>query len=186
MPELPSARAERFEREHGLSAERAHQLAFRVELGDFFELALAADPAHARRLADWISGELVARLDDREPAQTKLAPGALAELVALVAEGKVTAAAGREVLDALLADGGDPASIVADRGLQALADEGDLAEIVARAIAADPDAAEKVRAGNAKAIGALIGPIMRETRGRANGGELTRLIRAALGLADEA
>jgi aspartyl-tRNA(Asn)/glutamyl-tRNA(Gln) amidotransferase subunit B len=185
MPELPSARAARFERDYELGAERAHQLAFRVELGDFFELALAADSSHPRRLADWISGELVARLGEREPAQTKLEPTALAALVALVAGAKVTTAAARAVLDVLLEDGGDPAAIVAERGLQALADEDGLAEIVARAIAADPDAAEQVRGGNAKAIGALIGPIMRETRGRADGGELTRLIRAALGIAEE-
>ncbi|HXR13879.1 MAG TPA: Asp-tRNA(Asn)/Glu-tRNA(Gln) amidotransferase subunit GatB [Solirubrobacteraceae bacterium] len=185
MPELPSARAQRLARECGLSAERAHQLAFHVELGDLFERALAADPAHPRRLADWITGELVARLGEREPVQTRLEPAALAALVALVADGTITTAAGREVLDALLAEGGDPAAIVAERGLQALADEDGLAEIVARAIAADPDAAEQVRSGNAKAIGALIGPIMRETRGRADGGELTRLIHAALGIAEE-
>jgi aspartyl-tRNA(Asn)/glutamyl-tRNA(Gln) amidotransferase subunit B len=180
MPELPSARAERLEREHGLSAERAHQLAFRGELGDFFEAAVAAERSHPRRLSDWVGGELVARLDEREPAQTELTPAALAALVALVESGKVTAAAAREVLDVLIAEGGDPAAVVAARGLETLADEDGLAEIVARAIAADPAAAEQVRSGNAKAIGALIGPIMRETRGRADGNELTRLIRAAL------
>jgi aspartyl-tRNA(Asn)/glutamyl-tRNA(Gln) amidotransferase subunit B len=185
MPELPSARAERLARDYELSAERAHQLAFRVELGDFFERALAADGAHPRRLADWISGELVARLGEQELAQTKLEPTALAALVALVADAQITPAAAREVLEALLTDGGDPAAIVAERGLQALADEEGLTDIVARAIAADPDAAEQVRSGNSKAIGALIGPIMRETRGRADGGELTRLIRAALGIADQ-
>ena len=182
---LAAARAERLQRDFGLSAERAHQLAFDAALGELFERALAVDPAHPRRLADWICGDLVARLGEREPAQTKLEPAALAALVALVAEAKITAAAAREVLDVLLAEGGEPAAIVADRGLQALADEDGLAEIVARAIAADPDAAEQVRAGNAKAIGALIGPIMRETRGRADGGELTRLIRAVLGVAEQ-
>jgi aspartyl-tRNA(Asn)/glutamyl-tRNA(Gln) amidotransferase subunit B len=95
---------------------------------------------------------------------------------------ELTQAAAREVLDALIAGGGDPAAIVAERGLGALADAEGLAEIVARAIAADPEAAEKVRCGNAKAIGALIGPIMRETRGRADGAEVTRLIRSALGV----
>jgi aspartyl-tRNA(Asn)/glutamyl-tRNA(Gln) amidotransferase subunit B len=182
MPELPSARAERLERDHGLSAERAHQLAFRGELGDFFEAAIAADGSHPRRLADWVGGDLVARLDERNPAQTELTPTALAALVALVESGKVTAAAAREVLDVLIAQGGDPAAVVTARGLETLADEDGLAEIVARAIAADPAAAEQVRSGNAKAIGALIGPIMRETRGRAEGNELTRLIRAALGV----
>jgi aspartyl-tRNA(Asn)/glutamyl-tRNA(Gln) amidotransferase subunit B len=185
MPELPSARAERFERDYGLSAERAHQLGFRGELGDFFEAALAAEGLHPRRLADWVGGELVARLEEREPAQTGLTPAALAALVALLDGGKVTAAAAREVLEVLISDGGDAAEVVAQRGLEALGDEDGLAEIVARAIAADPAAAEQVRSGNAKAIGALIGPIMRETRGRADGSELTRLIRDALGLHEQ-
>jgi aspartyl-tRNA(Asn)/glutamyl-tRNA(Gln) amidotransferase subunit B len=79
--------------------------------------------------------------------------------------------------------GGDPASIVAERGLGAIDDDdAGLAEIVAAAIAKDPAAAEQVRAGNAKAIGALIGPVMRETRGRADGAVVTRMIREALGL----
>ena len=182
MPELPAARSERFQREQGLSAERARQLGFRSELGDFFERALAADGAHPRRLADWIGGELVARLGEGDPAASRVKPAALARLVGLVAERTLSVTAAREVLDVLVEEGGDPEQIVAARGLGALADDGGLAEIVARAIAADPLAAEQVRAGNEKAIGALIGPIMRETRGRADGAEVTRLIRDALGV----
>jgi aspartyl-tRNA(Asn)/glutamyl-tRNA(Gln) amidotransferase subunit B len=72
--------------------------------------------------------------------------------------------------------------VIAARRLGRVADSEGLAELVERAIAADPDAAEQVRAGNAKAIGALVGPIMRETRGRADGAELQRLIREALGV----
>ena len=182
MPELPAARAERFEHELGLSAERARQLAFRAELGDFYERALAADAAHPRRLADWVGGELVGALGDEEPAASTVAPAALAALVAMVAERTLTVTAAREVLSVLVADGGDPAQIVAARGLEAIDDEVGLAAIVARVIAGDPLAAEQVRTGNAKAIGALIGPVMRETRGRADGAEVARLIHEARGL----
>jgi aspartyl-tRNA(Asn)/glutamyl-tRNA(Gln) amidotransferase subunit B len=108
-------------------------------------------------------------------------PAALAGLVALVAARSVSAAAAREVLDVLVEQGGDPARIVDERGLGSLSDDDGLATIVAQAIAADRDAAEKVRAGNEKAIGALIGAVMRETRGRADGAEVTRLIREQLG-----
>ncbi len=182
MPELPAARAERFERELGLSAERARQLAFRAELGDFYERALAADAAHARRLADWVGGELVGALGDEDPAASSVEPAALAALVTMVAERTLTVTAAREVLSVLVADGGDPAQIVAARGLEALDDEAGLAAVVARVIAGDPQAAEQVRTGNAKAIGALIGPVMRETRGRADGAEVARLIHQALGV----
>jgi len=187
MPELPAARAQRFESEFSISAERARQLAFRSDLGDFFERAVSEGvngAAHARRIADWVTGEIVARLGDADPASSSLDPTALAALAALLAEGAVSATAARAVLDVLIAEGGEPAAIVAERGLGAIAESDGLAEIVARAIAADPDAAEQVRAGNAKAIGALVGPIMRETRGRADGAELQRLIREALGVGE--
>jgi aspartyl-tRNA(Asn)/glutamyl-tRNA(Gln) amidotransferase subunit B len=182
MGELPAARAERFERERGLSVDRAHQLAFRGELGDFYERALHADGAHAVALANWVGGELVARIGEGDPAGSRVEPAALAALVAMVAQRSLSVTAAREVLDVLVEQGGDPAAIVAERGLGAIEDEAGLAEIVARAIAADPAAAEQVRSGNPKAIGALVGPIMRETRGRADGAEVTRLIHEALGV----
>jgi aspartyl-tRNA(Asn)/glutamyl-tRNA(Gln) amidotransferase subunit B len=181
MGELPAARAQRFERELGLSADRAHQLAFRGELGDFYERALAADGTHAVALANWVGDDLVARIGESDPAAGRVEPAALAALVAMVAQRRLSVTAAREVLAVLVEQGGDPAAIVAERGLGAIEDEAGLAEIVARAIAADPAAAEQVRAGNAKAIGALVGPIMRETRGRADGAEVTRLIHEALG-----
>ena len=179
--ELPAARAARFGHELGLAPDRARLLAFRGELGDFFERALR-EPAQATALANWVAGELVARIGDEDPAGTRLEPAALAALVEMVSARTLTQSAAREVLDALLADGGEPKAIVAARGLGTIEDGGELAEIVERVIAADPDAAQKVREGNEKAIGALIGAVMRETRGRADGAEVTRLIRASLGL----
>jgi aspartyl-tRNA(Asn)/glutamyl-tRNA(Gln) amidotransferase subunit B len=100
----------------------------------------------------------------------------------MVAAKEVSRDASREVLTRLVAEGGDPREIVAREGLAAIAagDDG-LTEIVDRAIANDPAAAEKVRAGNMKAVGPLVGYVMRETKGRADGGEITRLIRERLG-----
>ena len=183
--ELPAARAERLEREFALNADSAHLLAFRGELGDLFEAAIAAEPAsaaHAQQLANWVCGQLVARIGEQDPADTRLTPAALARLVVLVGERELTGGAAREVLEVLVESGGEPRAIIAERGLGSLTDDGALAAIVAQAIAADPDAAAQIRAGNAKAIGALIGPVMRETRGRADGGEVTRLIREQLGV----
>ena len=101
----------------------------------------------------------------------------------MVTAKEVSRDAAREVLDALVVDGGDPRTIVEREGLGALsAEDSGLAGIVAAAIAADPAAAERVRGGNQKAVGPLVGYVMRETKGRADGGEVTRLIRAQLGL----
>jgi aspartyl-tRNA(Asn)/glutamyl-tRNA(Gln) amidotransferase subunit B len=184
IPELPAERAERFERDLGLSSDRARELAFRTELGDYFERGLtegsdgSGDGADPVTLANWIP-QLVERIgSDKDPAESKVSPESLASLAAMVSAKAISRDAAREVLTRLVAGGGDPRSIVARENLGALsAEDNGLAEIVARAIESDPAAAEQVRAGNMKAIGPLVGYVMRETKGRADGGEVTRLIR---------
>jgi aspartyl-tRNA(Asn)/glutamyl-tRNA(Gln) amidotransferase subunit B len=182
MPELPAARAERFERELGLAAGSARDLAFRTERGDYFERALgAANGATPSDVANWIP-QLVERIGaDADPALSQVTPEALGTLAAMVSSKQVSRDADREVLTRLVAEGGDPREIVEAAGLGALSDEdGGLVAIVDRVIAADPAAAEQLRSGNMKAIGPLVGAVMRETNGRADGGEASRLIRERL------
>ncbi|HEX2701815.1 MAG TPA: Asp-tRNA(Asn)/Glu-tRNA(Gln) amidotransferase subunit GatB [Solirubrobacteraceae bacterium] len=181
--ELPTARAERFEDQYGLSVGSAHVLAFRFELADYYEQVLAAaDGNDGQQVANWLT-QLVARIGDQDPAGSNVTPAAMARLVELVSARAVSAAAGREVLDVLVREGGDPSSIVEQLGLGALqSEDGALEAIVKQVIAADPAAAERVRGGNEKAIGALVGAVMRETRGRADGADVTRLIREQLAI----
>ena len=184
--ELPAERAERLRRELELSAESAQLLAYRAELGDYFEAALAAgaDPAPtAQTLANWVGGELIARLaEGQDPAGSRVAPGALAALVGLLSARRVSVGAARQVLDRLVAEGGDPVSIVQEQGLAAMDGGEELAEIVAAALRANPDAAARVREGNEKAIGPIVGAVMRDTKGRADGAEVTRLVHDQLGV----
>ena len=190
LPELPAARAERLERELALPAETAKLLSFRAELGDFFEQAVAAgddgadgggaEAEGARSLANWVTNELPARIGESDPAATKVEPAAFARLVAMVGSKEVSASAAKEVLDELVEHGGDPGTIVEEKGL-ARAAAGDLEEIVERAIADNQDAVEKIRAGKGQAIGAIVGAVMRETRGAADGGEVTRIVREKIG-----
>ncbi|HEY7454416.1 MAG TPA: Asp-tRNA(Asn)/Glu-tRNA(Gln) amidotransferase subunit GatB [Thermoleophilaceae bacterium] len=181
LPELPAARAERLERDLELPAETARLLAFRSELGDFFESAVeASGNGHVRALANWTTNELAARIGDADPAGTELKPAALAELVAMIEAKQVSANAAKEVLDVLVAEGGDPAAVVEAKGL-GRADSGELESIVDQAIADNPDAVEKIRAGKGQAIGAIVGAVMRETKGRADGGEVQRMIQERLG-----
>jgi aspartyl-tRNA(Asn)/glutamyl-tRNA(Gln) amidotransferase subunit B len=183
MPkELPTERAARFERELGLAAGRARELAFRAELGDFFEQALSCVPdGDPVALANWIP-QLVERIgSDADPADSKVSPQSLAALAAMVGAREVSRDAAREVLTLLVQEGGDPGTIVEREGLAALSPEEDgLDALIERAIDADPAAADQVRAGNLKAIGPLIGFVKRETKGRADGAEVTRLIRERL------
>jgi aspartyl-tRNA(Asn)/glutamyl-tRNA(Gln) amidotransferase subunit B len=180
LPELPAARAERLERELGLPVDAAKLLAFRSELGDFYEAALTTDGGDPRTLANWTTNELTARIGDADPAGTKLEPAAFARLVGMVAAREVSASAGKEVLDVLVAEGGDPAAVVESKGL-GRAGEDELGAIVDQAIADNGDAVDKYKAGKKAAIGAIVGAVMRETKGRADGGEVQRLIRDRLG-----
>ena len=171
LPELPAARAERFERE--LPAEVARLLAFRTELGDFYEAALEADSSHPRQLANWTVNDLLGALGDREPRETNLDPADFARLVGLVVDKHASAGAVRAALPGLLENGSIEEVIVAS----SVAEADELGGIVDRAIADNADAVEKIRAGKDQAIGALVGAVMRETKGRADGGEVQRLIR---------
>ena len=130
-------------------------------------------------MANWTTNELTARIGDADPATTKLEPAAFSRLVEMVVSKEISAAAGREVLDVLVAEGGDPATLVDAKGL-GRAGEDDLGAIVDRAITDNPDAVQKYRAGKRQAVGAIVGAVMREAKGRADGGEVQRMIRERL------
>ncbi|MCW2991596.1 MAG: gatB [Solirubrobacterales bacterium] len=173
MPELPAARAERLEAA-GLSSDHAQLLAFRPELGDAFEAALAAgSSATPAGLANWISNE---------DAALQVEPSALATVVAMVEAREVSRDGGVQVLAKLAAGGGDPRAIVEAEGLGAMGGGDELAPIVAAALEAHPDVAEKLRGGDFKPVGVIVGHVMKETRGRADGKDVTRLVREQLGL----
>jgi aspartyl-tRNA(Asn)/glutamyl-tRNA(Gln) amidotransferase subunit B len=185
LPELPGARAGRYQ-EMGLAAEMATLLAGDPETAQYFERALeAADGVEPRVIANWVTGELTALLreggGEGGPSDSKVDPDALARLAAMVHKRSISHGAGKEVLATLAAEGGDPAEIVEREGLAQISDAGELEAIVERAIEAEPEAAEQVRSGNWKAIGRIVGVVMRETKGRADGGAVQALIREKLG-----
>ena len=185
LPELPAERRDRYATSLGLAADDAAQLAYDAELGDFYERTLElASEADAQAVANWVTGELVRVSREaglEHPTEGKAEPAAVAALADLVAAKSINRKTGRDLIARLVAEGGDPATMIEAEGLGAT-DDNALEAAVEAAIAADPDAAEKVRQGQGKAIGALIGIVMRETRGQADGGEATRLIREKLGL----
>jgi aspartyl-tRNA(Asn)/glutamyl-tRNA(Gln) amidotransferase subunit B len=184
LPELPAARIERYEG-IGLSIETATLLAADRETAAYFEQVDGAGDAEPKVVANWVTGELAAVLrqegGDVVASESKVDPGALATLIGLVQEKKISHGSGKTVLAALVAEGGDPAAIVEREGLAQISDSGELESVVEAAIEANAAAAEQIRAGNNKAIGAIVGFVMKETKGRADGGEVNRLIKEKLG-----
>jgi len=185
LPELPAHRRERYVNEVGLSEEAAATLAFQSEYGEYFERAVAAaDGTPAKSIANWVTGELVATLrqsgGEDDPLASKATPEAVAALAGLVESKTISHGAGKQVLTKLVEEGGDPAEIVEREGLAQISDSSELEGIVDRAIEAEAEAAEQVRQGNEKAIGRIVGAVMKESKGRADGGAVTKLIRERL------
>jgi aspartyl-tRNA(Asn)/glutamyl-tRNA(Gln) amidotransferase subunit B len=169
----------------GLEPDSAKLLAREPEVAAYFEATCAeADGVDPRVIANWITGDLTAELRKRDEEEDftnpTVPPNNLARLAELVAEKKISHGSGRKVLATLVEEGGDPAAIVEREGLAQMPDSGELEAIVEQAMADNADAVEKIREGNDKAIGAIVGAVMRETKGRADGGEVNRLIQERL------
>jgi aspartyl-tRNA(Asn)/glutamyl-tRNA(Gln) amidotransferase subunit B len=185
LPELPAARIERYRNQMGLGAQAATLLTADPPTADYFErVAAAASVVEPRVIANWVTGELAAALrqdgGEQGAPRSRVSAQALAALVVMVAEGKISHASAKGVLATLVAEGGDPASIVAREGLAQISDGDQLDLIIDAALEANPEAAEQVRGGNQKAIGVIVGAVMKETKGRADGGLVNRLIRERL------
>jgi len=185
LPELPQAKRARYERELALPPYDAATLTQSRELADYFERALAAGaPAGvpAKTLANWVMGELSARLNEagEDASRSRVGPAALGALLARVHDGTISGKIAKEVFDAMWAGEGDPDAIIDQRGLKQISDAGALEAVVAEVLAANPRSVEEFRAGKDKAFNALVGQVMKATRGKANPQQVNDLLRRKL------
>ena len=183
LPELPAARRARLSEEWGIAPTEMAWLvnAGAVELVSD-TVAAGASPADARK---WWLGELARRANDAgvELAELAVTPAQVAELVGLVAAGTINDQLARQALDGVLAGEGDPAQVVEARGLAVMGESDELVAAVDAAIEGNPDVAEKVRGGKVQAIGALVGAVMKTTRGKADAATVKRMLEERLMLA---
>ena len=182
LPEAPSVRRKRLTAELGLSALDSQAMVNAGVLDLVLATVEAGAPAAEAR--NWWLGPLAQAANTRgsDAADLPLTPVQVTRVVELVAEGALTAGLARQVVDGVLAGEGDPDEVVEARGLAVVSDEGALAEQVDAAIAAQPDAADKVRAGKVQAAGALVGAVMKATRGQADASVVRRLVLERLGV----
>ncbi len=186
LPELPSARRERYAADLGLSAYDAGVIVADPAASGLFEAALAAaaDMPPDRRpapkaLANWVSGEFLRLAKGR--GDEGLAAGIeLARLVAMVGEGRISGTSAKEVLARHVETGEPVERIVAAMGLAQISDAGALAAAVDAVCAANPAAVADYRAGKQQAVGFLVGQVMQATRGQANAAMVQRLVRERL------
>jgi aspartyl-tRNA(Asn)/glutamyl-tRNA(Gln) amidotransferase subunit B len=182
LPELPAQRRDRFIAQYGLPAYDAGVLTESRADADYFEAAAAAagDPKQA---SNWLMGDVRKSLEGHalSLAQTKMRPEQLGELIRMVKAGAITGKAAKEVCDVMVASGGDPKAIVAERGLAQVSDESVIAGIVDKVIAAQPDSVAAFKGGKARALDFLVGQVMRESRGKANVDVVKRLLEERMG-----
>ena len=184
LPELPLARRNRLREEWGVTA---HEMQSALNAGAV-ELIVAtveagAAPAAARK---WWLGELARRANEQgvELAALAITPAQVARVTALVAEGALNDKLARQAIEGVLAGEGDPDTVVEKRGLRIVSDEGALGRAVDEAIEANAAVADKVRAGKVAAAGALVGAVMKATRGQADAARARQLILERLGVAE--
>ncbi|MBL8534846.1 MAG: Asp-tRNA(Asn)/Glu-tRNA(Gln) amidotransferase subunit GatB, partial [Betaproteobacteria bacterium] len=183
MPELPEAKRARFASAWQLSEYDAATLTASREMADYYEALVTALPAEPKLCANWLMGEMAARLN-REQIDLAQAPVSAARLAALlrrIADGTLSGKLAREVFDALWAGEGEADQIIEQRGLRQISDSGELERIVDEVLAANPKSVEEFRAGKEKAFNALVGQAMKATRGKANPQQVNDLLRKRLG-----
>jgi aspartyl-tRNA(Asn)/glutamyl-tRNA(Gln) amidotransferase subunit B len=182
LPEMPAARRARFVSDHGLSEYDARVLVSDRALADWFEAAVAAAGGEAKRVANWVTGDLLAHLKSAGTTleSIRLTPARLGSLVRLVADGTLSTTAAREVFAAVLETGADPAELVREKGLAQVSDEGAITAAVDAVLAANEKAVADVRAGNQRALGPLVHQVLKRLGG-ANPGVVSRIIVERIG-----
>ncbi|MTA66666.1 MAG: Asp-tRNA(Asn)/Glu-tRNA(Gln) amidotransferase subunit GatB, partial [Actinobacteria bacterium] len=181
LPEPPAERSKRLREEWGIS-EKEMQSVINAGALDLVLATIAegADPAASRK---WWLGELARRANDEGVELESLAITAqqVADLEGLVQSGRLNDKLARQVIDGVLAGEGEPAAVADSRGLQIVSDDSALLEAIKAAIEADPDAAQKIRDGKVAAAGALVGSVMKATKGQADAARVRELVLQELG-----
>ena len=181
LPEMPWIRRARIQEEWGLKDEEMRDLVNAGALDLIISTVEAgATPAEAR---SWWVAYLAQKANEAgtDLEGLPITPAQVAEVVGLIKEGKLTNKLARQAVDGVLAGEGTVAEVVAARGLEVVRDDGAIEKAVEDALAANPDIVEKYRAGNKKVTGAIVGQVMKATRGKADPAQVNQIITAKLG-----
>ncbi|MFC4812100.1 Asp-tRNA(Asn)/Glu-tRNA(Gln) amidotransferase subunit GatB [Paenibacillus sp. GCM10023250] len=181
IPELPDARKARYTSEYGLPSYDADVITSTKKLADFFEESLKYTQ-DAKAVSNWIMGDLLGYLNagGLELDDIKLTGQGLGEMIGLMEKGTISSKIAKTVFKSMLETGKLPQQIVEEQGLVQISDEGAIAEVVDRIVGANPQSVEDFKAGKEKAIGFLVGQVMKETKGKANPALVNKLLLARL------
>ena len=177
IPELPDARQKRYMEEWGLPEYDAKVLTVTKEMADFFE-GTVANGAEPKLASNWVMGDVSAYLnaEQKELAEVKLTPENLAGMIKLIGNGTISSKIAKQVFKELIENGGDAEAIVKEKGLVQISDEGALLKIIGEVLDNNPQSIEDFKNGKQKAIGFLVGQLMKATKGQANPQMVNKLL----------
>ena len=177
IPELPAARRERYVKELGLPEYDAMVLTLSRDMSDFFNATLL-EGADAKQASNWLMGEVSAYLNSEhlELLQTKLTPSNLAGMINLIADGTISSKIAKTVFKELIENGGDAREVVEAKGLVQLSDPAQLLPIINDILDNNEQSVEDFKNGKGRAVGFLVGQIMKATKGKANPGVVNKLL----------
>lgn len=181
LPELPDARKERYMKEFGLSSEDAVFMTNDKATADYFEAAVDAG-ADPKACVNWLMGEFASQLstDGIEIAKAPVSAENLAALLKLISKGTISGKIAKKVFATMWKEGGNPEEIVKAQGLVQISDTAELSKLVDEVVGKNPKAVEDFKAGKKKAVGALVGQIMKATKGKANPRVINELLNKKL------
>ena len=181
LPELPDARRERMEKEYGLSAYDAGVITASREMAEYFD-AVIADGADAKLAANWMMGDLSKNLnaDGKTIEESPVDAKRLGDMIKLISKGTISSKIAKKVFAEMWTSPDAPEKIVKDKGLVQITDTKAIEAIVDAVIEANPKPVADYKGGNAKAIGALVGQVMKQSKGKANPGVVNQLLKAKL------
>jgi len=182
LPELPEAKRERYEGEWGLSAYDAVTLTQSRELAAYFEDVVARPNVEPKLAANWVMGEVSAALNrsDLEVTASPVSSAALAGLLARVRDNTISGKIAKDVFDAMWAGEGSADEIIEKKGLKQITDTAAIEKVVDEVLAANPKSVEEFRAGKEKAFNALVGQVMKASKGKANPAAVNELLKRKL------
>lgn len=181
IPELPSARRQRFIQDYHLSEYDAVILTDSKGLADYFESSVKLFP-HAKTVSNWMTGELLRELhaSGTAPEASPVSPERFVELLQLVESGMVSLKAARELFPELYSTGMTPEQLVKEKGLVQVSDEGQLNAIIEEVLANHSTQVEQYRGGKEAVLGFLVGQVMKASKGKANPGKVNELLKHVL------
>ncbi|ADH64630.1 glutamyl-tRNA(Gln) amidotransferase, B subunit [Allomeiothermus silvanus DSM 9946] len=182
MPELPAQKYARY-LASGIRPYDAEILAYNASLSRFFDQALERYEGNPQSLANWLNADIAGYLNERglEIHDTRLTPQNLAKLAGLQERGDITSRVAKDLLAEVM-EGADPEKLVDERGLKAVVDAEAIRALVEKVVAANPQVVEQIKGGKAQAINALLGQVMRQSKGTAQPDLVRQLLAEAIGV----